>query len=220
VVITPNNWAELQHYKDRSPPWIKLHKKLLDNYEFQCLPVASRALAPMLWLLASEHASGEIDADPQKIGFRLRLSVQEVNDALAPLIAAKFFSPLGKSASTALAAASKKQAKLERAARPETETETETDISRRFAEFWSAYPRKASKPDARKAFDKIDPDQETLALMLAAIDRQGLAAKCAAGEARFVAHPATWLNKERWKDEDEAPVRAGSTLGAYGAVAL
>ena len=27
MVIVPSNWHELQHYKDRSPPWIKLHKK-------------------------------------------------------------------------------------------------------------------------------------------------------------------------------------------------
>jgi hypothetical protein len=208
VVIVPNNWAELQHYKDRSPPWIKLHKKLLDNYEFQCLPVASRALAPMLWLLASEHASGEIDAEPQKIGFRLRMSEQEVNDALAPLIDAKFFSPLDKPASRRLAKASAPQAKVERAARPETETETETDIS--FNRFWAAYPRKVSKPDAKKAFTNINPDPALLSEMLQAIVKQGLAAKCAAGESRFVAHPATWLNKERWKDEDGSGLWVGS----------
>jgi hypothetical protein len=62
MLIVPNNWAELQHYKDRSPPWIKLHKKLLDNFEFQSLPVASRALAPMLWLLASEHGMSRDEA--------------------------------------------------------------------------------------------------------------------------------------------------------------
>jgi hypothetical protein len=208
VVIVPNNWAELQHYKDRSPPWIKLHKKLLDNYEFQCLPVASRALAPMLWLLASEHAQGQIDAEPQKIGFRLRMSEQEVSDAIAPLIGAKFFSPLENLASKRLARASKPQAKVERAARPETETETEIDIS--FAAFWDAYPRKVSRPDAKKAFEKINPDQAVLSEMLTAIRKQGLAAKCAAGESRFVAHPATWLNKERWKDEDSADMWAGS----------
>lgn len=214
------NWQEFQHYKDRAPPWVKLHKTLLDDYEYQSLPVASRALAPMLWLLASEHASGEIDADPQKIGFRLRLSVQEVDDALAPLMAAKFFSPLGKSASTPLAKSTKKLAKVGRAARPETEAETETDISRRFAEFWSAYPRKVSKAEAQKAFEHVNPSPELMAQMIEAIRKQGLAEKCAAGEARFVAHPATWLNKERWTDEDVAASRAGSTLGAYGEVAL
>lgn len=87
------NWSDFQHYKDRSPSWLKLHKSLLDNYEFQCLPVASRALAPMLWLLASEHKdplSGIIDADHKKIAFRLRMSVKEVDAAIEPLISGCF----------------------------------------------------------------------------------------------------------------------------------
>lgn len=200
MVIVPNNWSELQHYKDRSPPWIKLHKKLLDNYDFQCLPVASRALAPMLWLLASEHASGEIDAEPQKIAFRLRLTLQEVEDALAPLIERKFFSPLGKVASKKLAPCTKKLAKLEPVARPETETETETDIS--FSAFWSAYPRKVAKPEAIKAFRRLNPSEAVLRSMLAAIAEQGLAERVEKGEGRFVCHPATWINERRWEDEE------------------
>jgi hypothetical protein len=89
--ITPANWRDLQHYKDRSPPWIRLHRKLLDNYDFHCLPVASRALAPMLWLIASEGVDGVIDADPGRLAFRLRVSAQDITDALTPLIQAKFF---------------------------------------------------------------------------------------------------------------------------------
>jgi hypothetical protein len=84
--IRVKNWKDFQHYKDRSPPWIKLHKGLLDNYEYQCLPVASRALAPMLWLLASESDDGSIDGDPKKIAFRLRMTEKEVIEALKPLI--------------------------------------------------------------------------------------------------------------------------------------
>jgi hypothetical protein len=117
VVIVPNNWAELQHYKDRSPPWIKLHKKLLDNYEFQCLPVASRALAPMLWLLASECVDGVIDANVDRLAFRLRTAAQEITDALNPLIQAGFF-VVHQSDSAALAP------RLHGAV-PETEAETE-----------------------------------------------------------------------------------------------
>jgi hypothetical protein len=116
VLIHPNNWAELQHYKDRSPPWIKLHKKLLDNYEFQCLPVASRALAPMLWLLASEDEEGKVDAAPAKLAFRLRMTEQDVGEALQPLIDKGFFS-------LCVTPASKPLAKTRRAARPETEGE-------------------------------------------------------------------------------------------------
>jgi hypothetical protein len=64
------NWAEFQHYKDRSPPWIRLHRSFLDDYDFHCLPVASRALAPMLWLLASENkdlSSGIIEGSDEKL---------------------------------------------------------------------------------------------------------------------------------------------------------
>jgi len=65
--LRPKNWNEFQHYKRRHPPWVKLHKRLLDNFEFQSLPLASKALAPMLWLLASEDRQGWIDAEAAKI---------------------------------------------------------------------------------------------------------------------------------------------------------
>lgn len=80
------NWREFQHYTDRRPPWIKLHVGLLENYEFQCLPLASRALAPMLWLLASETTDGSIPADPGLLAFRLRWDVNELKSGLTPLI--------------------------------------------------------------------------------------------------------------------------------------
>lgn len=91
MILTPKNWGEFQHYKDRSPSWIKLHKALLDDFEFASLPVESRALAPMLWLLASENDSGAIDATLDKLGFRLHMTAKEVAEALHPLIEAGFF---------------------------------------------------------------------------------------------------------------------------------
>jgi hypothetical protein len=116
-VLKIKNWTDFQHYKDRSPPWIKLHKSLLDNYEYQCMPVASRALAPMLWLLASESSDGAIDHDPKKIAFRLRMSERDVVDALKPLIDAGFV--VSDGADSALLAPCYQRAT------PETETETE-----------------------------------------------------------------------------------------------
>lgn len=117
ATLTPKNWTEFQHYKDRNPPWIRLHKSLLDNYEFQCLPVASKALAPMLWLLASDNMDGQIDFNVKKLAFRLRMTEQEVVDAIKPLIDNGFFS-LDQNASNVLA--DRKQLDD-----PETEAETE-----------------------------------------------------------------------------------------------
>lgn len=89
--LIPKDWGNFQHYKDRAPAWIKLHGGLLDDYEFHCLPLASRALAPMLWLLASKYDDGKIPLDHAKIAFRLRMSVDELADSLKPLIDGGFF---------------------------------------------------------------------------------------------------------------------------------
>lgn len=98
--LIPNRWADFQHYKDRAPPWIRLHRKLLDNKDFHRLPVESRALAPMLWLLASESVDGVIDATYDDLAFRLRISEVEVQAGLEPLIDRGFFLVDGQEAPT------------------------------------------------------------------------------------------------------------------------
>lgn len=89
--LTPRNWSEFQHYKDRRPPWIKLHKALLDDRDFHALQDASRALAPDLWLIASEHSEGEIDASVDNLTFRLRRPWEWIINALVPLVQKGFF---------------------------------------------------------------------------------------------------------------------------------
>lgn len=114
--LTPKNWHSFQHYNKRNPPWIKLHRSLLDDYDFMQLPVASRALAPMLWLIASESKDGVISLPVPALAFRLRCSADDLQIALEPLISKGFF----VDASAALARGL-------RCATPETETETETE---------------------------------------------------------------------------------------------
>lgn len=91
MMLRPKNWDQFQHYKKRNPPWIKLHRQLLDDYEYHCLPVASRALAPCLWLLASESGTGYIEYDLVTLSFRLRQTKEEIEQALKPLIESGFF---------------------------------------------------------------------------------------------------------------------------------
>jgi hypothetical protein len=91
MILRAKNWEEFQHYKDRDPPWIKLHKRLLDDRVFHRLPDASRALAPMLWLLASETKDGTIKDAVAEVSFRLRMTEKKAEEALNPLIEAGFF---------------------------------------------------------------------------------------------------------------------------------
>ena len=89
--LIPKNWESFQHYKDRSPTWIKLHKNLLDDMAFQRLPVGARALAPMLWLLASESVQGVFNGSTEELSFRLRQNEKEISVALEALINSGFF---------------------------------------------------------------------------------------------------------------------------------
>ena len=91
MLLQPKNWAVFQHYKDRCPPWIKLHRDLLNNRQFICLPIASKALAPMLWLLASETKDGVFNASVEELVFRLRITEKDYADGVKPLIDNGFF---------------------------------------------------------------------------------------------------------------------------------
>jgi len=67
------NWETYQHYKDRNPPWIKLHKKLLDDRTFMGLTMEEKGLLICIWVLASED-NGYISNKEEELKFRLRLS--------------------------------------------------------------------------------------------------------------------------------------------------
>ena len=120
MLLKPKNWAVFQHYKDRCPPWIKLHRDLLIDRDFMRLPIASKAIAPLLWLLASEHKDGIFDASIEELGFRLHITDKEYDQGLKPLIDKGFF-----------VIASGVLALSKQVAIPETETETEREIEKK-----------------------------------------------------------------------------------------
>lgn len=47
------NWDSYQHYKDRSPPWIKLHREMLSSQTWVMLDDDKKALAVACMLLAA-----------------------------------------------------------------------------------------------------------------------------------------------------------------------
>ena len=91
----------------------------------------------------------------------------------------------------------------------ETVMQDSTAAIDRFSEFWCVWPRKVSKLDAIKAWNKGNCD-ELADTIVAAVERQKrLAWK---GERRkLIPFPATWLRAGRWLDEyevaDDTPLR-------------
>ena len=71
-----------------------------------------------------------------------------------------------------------------------------------FEKFWAAYPKKKAKKDAVKAFTRINPDETLLEAMLTAIDKAKKSEDWSKDDGRYIPHPATWLNGQRWLDQD------------------
>ena len=77
------NWREFQHYSDRSPPWIKLHRNLLSSRTWVSLDDEGRTLAIACMLLAAD-TDNKIPADPaylQRVAYlRRRPKLQKLAD--------------------------------------------------------------------------------------------------------------------------------------------
>ena len=61
ATLSIRNWAEFQHYKNRCPPWIKLHRGLLDNIEYHNLSPESAKFLPLIWLIMPISKGGNSD---------------------------------------------------------------------------------------------------------------------------------------------------------------
>ena len=72
-----------------------------------------------------------------------------------------------------------------------------------FAAFWAAYPKKAGKADALKAWNKLAPDVVLQEQMGKALEVQKQSQQWRKDGGQYIPMPATWLNGKRW--EDEAP---------------
>lgn len=81
--IRIKNWNKFQHYRDRKPPWIKLHRDLLDNLDYFSLSAESAKNLPLIWIIASE-IDGFVPSVEQ-LAWRLRVTVETAQSVLHDL---------------------------------------------------------------------------------------------------------------------------------------
>jgi hypothetical protein len=195
------NWKRFQHFSDRRPVWIKLYRELLDDVEWHELSPAPAKLLMMLWLLASE-TDGYLP-DIKTISFRLRMSCKAIEEAIPQLTHWVEVCDIGQISDGY-------QDDI-----PETEKrenkETETDVRFRqqeFEEWYVAYPRHVGKGAAREKYRVARKKGITHETLLAGA--KAAAKKYANTEQRFIPMPTTWLNQERWDDEE--PTKLGRVM--------
>lgn len=208
------NWDSFQHYRDRNPPWIKLHRKLLNDREFFNLDGDCVKTLVLLWMLAAETKHGELPAI-EDIAFRLRLDSKVLSQQITKLNHWIIFD-----ASTMLANREHDDSNLLQNSPPETERETETntereteretqqrararsiDVDHDFETFWMSYPKKVGKKDAFKSFQKARksglPD---IHVLVAAIEQQRKSDQWRRDNGQYIPNPSTWINQGRWDD--------------------
>lgn len=98
----------------------------------------------------------------------------------------------------------------------ETKRNKNSDENPLFDKFWNSYPRRVNKQAARKAFEKINPNESVMEIILRELERQKKSPQWTKDGGQFIPHPATWLNGARWEDEtpDVRPA-ANVTAQAY-----
>ncbi|MGN0614203.1 MAG: DUF6291 domain-containing protein [Porcipelethomonas sp.] len=74
-------------------------------------------------------------------------------------------------------------------------------FSESFEDFWKAYPKKVSKANALKAWNKLKPDDNIVREILSALEKQKQSSQWQKDNGQFIPYPATWLNGRRWEDE-------------------
>lgn len=82
-----------------------------------------------------------------------------------------------------------------------TVTETETDQLDGFQTFWSAYPKKAGKPAAARAWKAAHINGE-LSAVLEDVANRAASPDWQKEGGKYIPHPTTYINQRRWEDEN------------------
>lgn len=86
-----------------------------------------------------------------------------------------------------------------------TVTVTVTDHPDGFDEFWKAYPKKAGKPAAARAWKAARINGE-LSLVLADVANRTAGSDWQKEGGKYIPHPTTYLNQRRWEDEAQQSI--------------
>jgi hypothetical protein len=198
------NWKEFQHFKDRCPPWIKLHRSTLDQRDIMTLSDRNFRMLMCFWMLASEDKTLEGRLPPiEDIAFRLRREESEIVEAIQQL--AGFIDCVDI----------KTISERYQVVPPETEAEGETEEKKevencaisiaqrkeRFEEFWNSFNYKKGKGGAQRSWDKIKLTDDLFHQIIEGAKRE------ASNRPALIAKQGTpkmaqgWLTERRWEDE-------------------
>lgn len=205
------NYSRFQHFKDRSPPWVKLYRDLLDDPDWHELDDRSSKILVMLWLIASEDENKDgVLPDDRKLCFRLRIKKSELDQVVTNLshwlehfddglITSCYQDDDKLSHTPDQVDAPEKRREEESISSPSAPRVSKkiVPVGSMFEDFWSSYGKKVGRKNSVAKWNKINPDNELEKAILAAATVYAAANP----EPKFRKDPERWLNEKRWEDE-------------------
>ncbi len=194
------NWTQHQHYKNKRPTWIKVYTHLLTDMKFRSMCDSSKLLLFHLWLLAATN------------GNKIRLEMCNLrsitgisNRKLDPseLIENNYLVPYDSRLALDGVYTREEKRREEHIKKRREEKRPQTPFdSKAFNLFWSTYPKKVGKGAARKSWEKLKPDTMMVGAIIKAVENQKRSPQWMSDGGRFIPNPSTWLNQERWSDQE------------------
>lgn len=203
TMLSVKNWDKFQHYKDRNPPWIKLHFEIFASEDWVMLDDAGKLLAIACMLVASRNG-GQIPNNPSYIA---RLThIKKVD--LKPLIDSGFLIDASECSQT-LASACPSVSVSASVSVSETNKKVQDD----FEKFWTIYPKQrcGSQGKALSAY-KSALTRTTTEKIHEATVRYAASDEVARG---FGKGAAAWLNDDRWTCDYQSPRTASVGKTTY-----
>ena len=101
------------------------------------------------------------------------------------------------------------EAKAKEEAKEKVKVKAKKEYSDEFETFWNECPNKKAKGKAIVAFNKVRESGVELSTLVQAMKKY--AASVIGKESHFIAHPASWLNAQRWTDVYSSAVASPSS---------
>jgi|TARA_R100001530_G_scaffold21901_2_gene17986 hypothetical protein len=79
----------------------------------------------------------------------------------------------------------------------------EKKLGESFEKFWTTYPKKYAKKKAYEIWKKISPSEELTETIVSAVVKARKTAGWLQDGGKYIPHPTTYLNQERWMDQVE-----------------
>ena len=191
--ISIKNWERFQHYRKGRPPWIKLYRDLLRDYEFMGMSETLRWTLVGLYLIAAE-TDNKIPHDRAWLKHSLNLTKQPDLRTLQTL---GFIEVIDSSSNGLGKSYTKEEVEEDEEVEIEVETEKKkrTSYSVLFEEVWQIH-RRGPKRKAYDEYRKADKPHIDMVVALESYVRHELSD-------RFHGHDLfRWIRDERWEQEE------------------